>query len=296
MFRNPNYKTPMKFNKTALLIFAFIPMLVFCQNDTLSKKQIRKQRPTYIKTGLGSGFSYFRDFATSPLNYVGLPIDGSIAHLKLDDKREYEFGVYYSFGFYSAYVESTVGKGLAHIIGTNYSRLYQLKKLSVKNWNVKAGGMVDATFSLRYNEGLGNNSGGSELFATLFASGIATKDITRDELKQKKIWFVKYSLKPRKQALSFRLNLALMNNTYRNGYAYNGQAYLVNDLKSFDNYKFKIFSGYRMSSSLDYTYFLKNKNALQFTYLWDAYKTGGDLDKFEMAHHTFKFSLLFNTK
>ncbi|MFC5045478.1 hypothetical protein [Aquimarina hainanensis] len=51
-----------------------------------------------------------------------------------------------------------------------------------------------------------------------------------------------------------------------------------------------------MNTALTYTSYLKNKNALQFSYVWDAYKTGGDLDSLEMATHSIRFAFLFNTK
>jgi len=275
---------------------ALLPITALCQNDTLSKKQLRKQRPGYINVGMGIGYSYFRDFATSPLNYAGLPLYFSLAHQKIDKKREFIYSINYERGKYNYANGNSQTFSTVNSIGTNYSRLYQINALSKNDWNFKAGGMMDVTFDLRVNPYLQNNAMGSELFATLFASSKLTKDFSREETKHKKIWFVKYNLQPRERQLSFRLNLALINSTLRNGYAYSGQSYLVNDLKFFDEYQFNVFSGYRISSSLDYTYYLKNKNALQFSYVWDAYQTGGDLDKFEMAHHIFKFSLMFNTK
>ncbi len=86
-----------------------------------------------------------------------------------------------------------------------------------------------------------------------------------------------------------------MNSSFRNGFIYSGQSQVLNDAKNFDGYVYKVFSGFRMGSQLDYTRYLKNKNAFQISYLWDAYRTGGQLDKFEMAHHTLRFSLQFNT-
>jgi hypothetical protein len=58
----------------------------------------------------------------------------------------------------------------------------------------------------------------------------------------------------------------------------------------------QIFKGFRLNSALDYTIFLRNKNAVQLSYLWDAYRTGGHHDNFEMAAHTLNFSLLFGLK
>ena len=121
------------------------------------------------------------------------------------------------------------------------------------------------------------------------------KDVSRKEAKDKKLLFIKYHLKQRTRNLSFRLNVGLINSSFRNGFVYAGQSFILNEEKPFDDYQYKVFLGFRASSSLDYTIFLKNKNKIQLSYLWDAYKTGGDLDKFEMAHHTFKLTLLFNT-
>ena len=60
-------------------------------------------------------------------------------------------------------------------------------------------------------------------------------------------------------------------------------------------FEFKVFSGYRLGSRLDYTHYLSNKNAIQLSYIWDAYATGGELDPFQMAHHILSLNLFFNT-
>jgi len=279
-----------------LLAFALLPLTLLGQSDTLTNKQIRKNRAVYIKLGLGSGYSYFRDFATSPLNYGGAPLNVSFAYLKADSLRETEIYINYYQGILVAETGESDGESLTLVFSGGYSRLYGLKSLSGNRWNVKVGGLADASMHLRNNLYLGNNGSGAEMFLTLFASGKIAYDMTRTGTKYKKLWFIKYKLNPRKHDISYRLNLAVINSTLRNGYAYNGQSYLVNDASVLDNYVFYPISGYRMSSCFDYTYFLNNSNALQLSYVWDAYKTGGDLDKFEMAHHTLKFSLLFSLK
>ena len=57
------------------LSILFILLFTFVQaqsDDSLTKKQIRKQRPTYLVLTTGLNRSIFRDLATSPLFYRGV--------------------------------------------------------------------------------------------------------------------------------------------------------------------------------------------------------------------------------
>lgn len=261
----------------------------------ISKKQIRKLRPTYLNIGIGNNSSKFRDFATSPLFYNGSAIQILISRLKKDNLRESELGLTYDFGNYSTTFNENTTVSAVKRVELFYSRLYRVNQLSSNRYNTKIGFQVNGTGNLRINEGLLNNAFGLETFANLIGSIKFTKDISRKQPKEKKIGFIKYKLIEKKSDIAFRLNVGLINSSFRNGYIYNGQSGIINKADNFENYQFKIFSGFRMGSRLDYTRYLKNKNAIQLSYIWDAYKTGGELDKFEMAHHTLRFTLLFNT-
>lgn len=279
--------------KTIIILFFLVPIVSFSQNDStaISKKDQRKIIPAYIEITAGISSSSFRDFATSPLVYNGSPLFLSLSYLKADDKRESEIGLSYSTGKYTyKYYLSQV-----KTISLSYSKLFMVQKLSSEKLNLKLGGLLISTYNLRHNQYFINNDIGSEIFTNLMGSVKLTKDISRNEIKSHKFLFLKYKSNPRIRQLSYMMNVGLVNSTYRNGYAYTNQSKVLNDYNRFDNYQFKLFSGFRISSELNYTVFMKNKNAIQISYLWDAYKTGGELDKFEMAHHTFKLSLLFNT-
>lgn len=282
----------MKKKHLIILLLAICPLGAFSQmqESSLSKKEIRKSRPTYINLSAGLNFSTFRDFATSPLFYNGAAKTFSISRLKADDNREIEMGLSYGFGNYNSTVNSTTSTSKLKTFAINYSQLYAIQSLSDKKWNVKVGGLFNTTGNFRTNPILQNNSTGLELFSTLFGSVKVTRDISN--LKR----FAFFKLKPAKRTLSFRFNLGLMNNTYRNGYAYSGQEGVLNDGNFLKSYELKVFSGARFSSALDYTVFLKNKNGIRLSYEWDAYKTGGSLDKFEMSNHTLKIALLFNKR
>jgi len=281
--------------KITIILLLLVPLVSFSQNEstTLSIKEQRKMRPAYIGITSGMSYSGFRDFATSPLIYNGSPIYVSLSLNKVDKNRESEFGLSYSFGNYSKGFNGQFALSQVKTASLYYTKLYQLKKLSTEQFNVKIGGVFNTSLNTRVNTSLMNNAMGAELFSNLLGSVKITKDISRKDNKDKKLFFLKYRLNQRTRNISYRLNVGLVNSSYRNGYAYFRHTVDQSDL--FYGYQFKAFSGFRMSSSLDYNIYLKNKNAIQISYLWDAYKTGGNLDKFEMAHHIFKITLLFNT-
>ena len=279
----------------ALLV---IPLSGFSQDEEpLSNKEKRKNRTTYrglnyLSLGVGS----FRDFATSPLIYSGISLSSGGFKLKIDEERETKFGMPITVGFFGTSVGDHSSSSTLISFSPYYSKLYQIKKWSSDKFNVKVGGMLQATMNLRTNVDLANNGIGLEIIPTLFGSAQGTWDVSRNVDKDKKFLFFKYKLLKRKKSLAFRFNTGLINASYRNGYAYSGQSFLLNEPKAFDGYEFKAFSGFRMSSSLDYTlYSRKTTNAVQISYVWDALRTGGDLDKFEMAQHAIRLTLLFNT-
>ncbi len=278
-----------------LLLFMSVSGISQTENPVLSKKEKRKNRPAFIGFTAGLGRSSFRDFATSPLFYKGTPRNIALSFTKADVERESEIGASYLFGQFHNNFNRHSQSSKLHSVSLYYSRLYRLNMLSSPKLNVKVGGLFNATTNFRTNEGFGNNGVGVEIIPTLFGSVKIEKDISRKEEKSKKFLFIKYKLKKRTRNLAFRLNVGLVNSSFRNGYVYNGQSGLLNEANIFDEYEFDMFSGFRVNSSLDYTIALQNKNALQFSYIWDAYKTGGDFDKFEMSAHLLKLTFLFNT-
>jgi len=265
------------------------------EEPTLTKKQKRKQVPKYYGISFGINRSKFRDFATSPLFYIGTSNQIALSRLKMGNNRETELSLSYDFGSYSAnFNETTTFSNVKRVV-LNYSQLYRVGLLNSVGINTKVGFLINGSGNLRINGSLQNNALGVDIFVNAMGAIKITKDISRRVVKEKKFLFWRYKLNEKKRNLAFRLNLGLINSSYRNGYVYNGQSEILNDPKSFDDYEFEIFSGIRASTSLDYTRYLKNKNAFQFSYIWDAYATSGAVEKFEMAHHTFRLSLLFNT-
>jgi hypothetical protein len=160
----------------------------------------------------------------------------------------------------------------------------------------RAGGVFGINGNLRLNPSLQNNSTGTEFFGTLSGSFKVSYDVSRTKSKEGKFLLFKYKRQPRKRELSFRLNPALMNITYRNAYIYTNHSPVIGDPKLLSEYEMKAFSGYRLSTALEYLVHLNNTNVIKFAYFWDGYHTGGDNDKFEMSNSIFQFSFLINLK
>lgn len=261
----------------------------------LSKKELLRLRPQFIGVNLGFNRIKFRDFATSPLFYDGLTNYVGISRLKVDQGRESELAFTYSFGSLTTTFNENVAVSNFRRFELLYSQLYRFGAWSNDNFNTKLGWMLNGTLNFRTNSALQNNALGLETFPTLFLSFKLTRDISRTEEKEKRFLFFKYKLREKQRNLSFSLNIGILNSSLRNGYIYSGQSAIVNDPNLLDRYEFKVFSGFRVSTGLNYTRFLQNKNAIQVSYIWDAYYTGGDLDRFEMTNHILRFTLLFNT-
>jgi hypothetical protein len=176
-------------------------------------------------------------------------------------------------------------------LSVHHSRLYQIFGNGSERWNFKAGGELNGTANLRVNRSLMNSAVGIEAFPILFGTLKATRNITRQSSRRGK--------EPKTKSLSFKLNASLIGASVRNGYSYLGIGQIINK-SGFDgllgDYQVKAFGVSSLATTLDYTIWLKNKNGWRFSYAWDAYKTSRDFADFEMASHTFRVTLLFNTK
>lgn len=233
-----------------------------------------------IFIGVSAGFEYskFRDFATSPLFYSGTPLYASLAYLESDARRESGFSLAYSVGNYSNTYNGQHSLSGVDEYALHYSELFILDGKSHSHLNVKVGGSLHGRAVYRNNEGLFNNSQGLDVMFNLSGSVKTT-------------WI----FNPRHR-LSFLLNVVFLNTSYRNGFAYTSSSAPLNTDEFFADYEFKLFSGSYYSSAFEYTLSLNNANALQFSYMWNAYRINAHFENFEKASHTFTFSLLYNLK
>lgn len=168
--------------------------------------------------------------------------------------------------------------------------------MSSSRVNVKIGGQFNTTVNHRENNDLFNNSEGIDIIPTLFAAAKVTLDLSRSRDKSSKYPFSGTNADKRIRTLSYGINVGVVNGSFRNGFAYTSPSAPLNEGDFFAGYEFRIFRGARLNTALDYTIFLNDKNAIQFSYIWDVYRTGGHHNDFEMTAHILNISLLFGLK
>lgn len=262
--------------------------------DTLDTTDIWSQSK-YLAISYGINHSKFRDLATSPLFYYGKIRQLSLFRQKSGIKRDSEWGFTYDAGLLqSSRLDNKAFSNLKRL-SLNCSRLYKIPFLDARTINTKLGYTFSAHGNFRINQALLNNSFGLDFFANILGVIKFQKDVSRKIEKQKRFLFWKYKLRKRKRDLACLFNVGIMNSSLRNGFVYSGQAALLNKFNPISSYQFKLFSGYRLGTQIDFTTFLSNHNALRYSYVWDVYSTGSKRNKFDMAHHTIKLTLLFNT-
>ncbi|OHX63886.1 hypothetical protein [Flammeovirga pacifica] len=253
--------------------------------DAVSNKELKKSRPVYINFSAGFNNIKFRDLATSPLFYRGTVKYFEMGYRRGDKLRDTELGVNISTGSATENVSKESVESNISSFQLHYSRLYQIHPISDEKMNYMVGGLFATTTNIRQNAALMNNAVGMENFSSLMASMKATRDFSK----------VKGNTTLRRE-LSLRLNIGLMNNSFRNGYIYTNSSSVLNNASAFDGHEVKMFSGFRMSTELDYTIFLQNKNAIKFSYVYEGLKSGGDYGQFGMTNNILKATFLFGTK
>jgi hypothetical protein len=275
---------------STLIVFAFMaatgPLTAFAQDEQAFLGNSR-----YIDLSAGVGLSRLRDFATSPLFYEGVAHRYAVSLARMGERRDISTGfAFLTSNLQNDYNEHTAASALK-TFSVHHSRLYQIFGNGSERWNFKAGGEVNATANLRINRSLMNSAVGIEAFPILFGTLKATRDITRQHGRRGK--------EPKTKSLSFKLNASIIGASVRNGYSYLGIGQVINESGFnglLEDYRVKAFGVNSLSTTLDYTIWLKNKNGWRFSYAWDAYKTSRDFADFEMASHTFRVAILFNTK
>lgn len=304
----PNHRTtkpnlaghsPARRKRAALLPFcgrisakiglAVLGLSIFSQEARSQGSYLGESR--YLETSAGTGLARMRDIATSPLFYEGLAHRFGVSLAKYTEKVDATTGFAMLNGNLSVDYNEHVAQSALTNISIHHARLYQIFRNGNDRWNFKVGGEANLNGNLRVNRALMNSAVGIEAFPTLFGAFKATKDITRATGRRGR--------EPKKRSLSLRVNASIVGTSIRNGYSYLGIGQVIDKPGLdgvLDDYRVKVFGVNALTTSLDYTFWLKNKNGWRFSYAWEAYKTNKDYADFEMASHTIRVALLFNTK
>ncbi len=275
-----------------LCLCLLLPSLAWTQASPQDLPKAKNRRPSYIKLTTGLQQGSFRDWATSPLPYSGPLRYFALSQQDLDFRRESSLTLSYSAGKLRSDFNQHLDQSEVNLFALNYQELFLLPFLHSDRFQLKVGATLEANVNVRDNEALFNNSQGVEGMASITGTFKATLDLSRKVSKTLQFLFIRQSLQPRRKLLAWYFKLGLLNATYRNGFLYTGHAPIINSDDFFADYELQFFSGFRLSSHVDYTIYLSNENAFQFSYQWQAYRTG-NLQAFEMAQHTLSFSFLF---
>lgn len=278
-----------------LLIIITLGYFPIRAQDKLAQK--KKPDPEYWNIGMGLQFGQFQDLATSPLYYQGGGPVLSFSYLQLTPKKETEVGAGLATGLHRAKVGDESSNSIASRFELFFTHLRNIPRFSKGPWNTKVGVHANALANFRQNPSLGNNFLGFEMIHTLYGTVKVTRNISRKQDRIVKIGWLKLKQKAKQRDLSYRFNLGLMNNTYRNGYVYLNQSWLLEEKENLaENHEYRVFSGARLGSEINMTRYLSNGNAIRWSLTSDIYKTGGDFDVLSSSQHALRFILMFNSK
>ncbi|MGF1636009.1 MAG: hypothetical protein ACFCUU_02975 [Cyclobacteriaceae bacterium] len=290
------------------LLMSLIAMGIFSAQAQDASDDATEVATNYVLRYFAPSFGFlnanYRDFATSPLFYEGPGIHIGLSWLWESARWEnaletdFNFSAANAVAPESSYFEfTTTSIFLNNQVYNHYLR--KIDQLSSERFDVKLGGAFISNFNARINSELQNAAAGIEVLANLMLAGKIETDVSRTESKTQKIWFIRYTLRPEERRLSFQLNTGLLNMNWRPGYAYlsdsefngsetGGLGYLLAGHRWSMN-------GWRFGTRLEYTKYKTNGNGTKLSYLWDVAHVPGRHEAFQMASHTFKYTLLINT-
>jgi hypothetical protein len=284
-----------------------ILLLVLSQNLLNAQDEIQRKPVNQRHFLLSTGFSSvtFRDFATSPLFYLGPGIHLGLNWENINDNREINWGLHSLFNIAIANTPESeyfpvISESFFSTFNGHFTYLRNLPVLSGDNFKIKAGGTLTGNQNLRLNPYLDNSSVGLESFFNLMTSAKADFDVSRKEGRETKILFLSIRKRPVRRTLSFQMDIGFLNFNYRPSYNY------VYDDKidgsdtnpiSFvrDQYVWSM-NGWRLGTKLGLTRFKSTGNGRKISYAWDVLSAPGRHATFQMATHRLEFVLLINNK
>lgn len=290
-FNNMTRIVPRKITSALATVVLFL--MVFWIQGAFGQQTDSAGEPlsSYLTAGTASGYGVFRDEATSPLSYSGVPGYSSFGYFERVGYRETRVSLGYMNGSFTPSLSAVDAQSDVQVFQVRFHEVYRLNRAAEGKFNTYLGWQFRPAFVLRENDALMNNSTGADLVVNISLAAKASLDISRTKTEQVSLLGLPLTLKPRQRELSFQLNTGLLNMDYRNGYAYLPHASMLNDDSYLSDHSFRFFSGFGINSSLDYTHGWQNGNALRLAYRWDAWQTGGE-ERLVMANHLLAIELL----
>lgn len=265
---------------------------------------IKKVKPNrYTLRNLAANYTLFRDFATSPLFYRGGGVSFGYGWLNTNANRERLVELDFSGNITTSKTPKsnyfqTSSTAFFFSISGYVHYLHTVKKFSSAKTNVRLGGAVINTQNIRINPSLMNAAAGLESIANLMFLAKVNQDISRNNARSFKLWFIKKELQPVKRNISFQLNAGVLNFNKRPGYAYvydseldgsnsNGLSWIL------DSYKWSL-NGWRFGTRIEFSKYRASGNGRKWAYLWDIAHAPGRYEPFQMAMHRIQYTLIIN--
>ena len=275
--------------KNILLLYGLVflgatPRLVAQEKSTQTDLRYGK----YLSVSTLLDYQGSKDQGVSPLIYRGL-LFGGMAELGFEGTR------------WDIAIDGGVGVGESSVekVATFFSEtttffyngrfLYKFWEKEEGKLDLRAGLHIGGYSSQRVTPAFLNASLAWESINTLFATGKLNWR-TSHEQSAGKFLFIRHRAGTRHIKFSTQLSLPILNSAWRPDYAY------IDDFSDgesdvFNNNKLQ-FGGLRFHWRSDGYYYLLNGNVLRFTYLWDAQRSPGEINRLELSHHQVQLGMM----
>ncbi len=266
------------------------------QNDTLPKtkkqlkKIVRKNRARYFELGTGITSYKLQDFAVSPLYYKGVLSNTKLDYFVKGD--DLEWGIFLNGAF--GKIKSPRAGTKTTIINPqlNFHYLRKINKFTGERLRTYIGGYAMYGGNSRINKSFFNT--GASFYDVVFSYGLSGKINTGFDFESKSFkWNHQGDTKKQYLAVDFQLFIPLFHSYLRPDYAVisnfpSTETKVLPPMKTVSWGKLA-----RLTTQLDLTYFLKNNNAIRFSYRWDAYSINPGFNREAVSANSYMVSLLF---
>lgn len=230
-----------------------------------------------------------RDLGVSPLTYRGF-LFGGMGELGFEGKR-WDISIDGGVGVGDSKVKKVATFAAESTVFYYNGRfLYKFWDKNEGNLDFRAGLQLGGYSAQRVTPAFLNASLVWESINTLFATAKVNWRISHTQTAGRFL-FIRRNAGIRHVKFSSQLSLPLLHSVWRPGYAYI-EDFSDGDANIYANNKLD-FGGIRFQWRTDGYYYLLNGNALRLTYLWDAQRSPGEINRLELGHHQLLFGLLF---
>lgn len=235
----------------------------------------------YLGVGILGDYQSSRDFGVSPLTYKGYHFGGT-GELGFEGKR-WDIAIDGGVGVGESKVTKVaVFTAESTVFYYNGRFLYKIWDKNEGKLDFRAGLHLGGYSAQRVTPAFLNASLVWESINTLFVSGKLNWRLSYTQ-SERKLLFIKQREGTRYLKLSTQFSLPVLNSVWRPDYAYIDD-FSDGEADVFENNKLR-FGGLRLQWRSDAYYYLLNGNAIRLSYLWDALRSSGEINRLELGHH-----------